>query len=197
LHAIDAIVESLGQPALWSLPLAWAELESAIADEATDAVMTAAAVVASIEPAADRLAALAPAARVWADVIAGSVEPDTVEAAAAGLSDTGLPWEASRLAGQAAIRSTEPSRTRALLERARDLKGALPSEDTGERAAAGILSEREEEVGRHVLDGLTHKEIGALLFISPKTVEHHVARIRQKLGVRTRAELLAALRERP
>jgi DNA-binding CsgD family transcriptional regulator len=45
-----------------------------------------------------------------------------------------------------------------------------------------------------VVDGLTHKEIGAMLFISPKTVEHHVARIRQKLGASTRAELLAGLR---
>ena len=45
-----------------------------------------------------------------------------------------------------------------------------------------------------MLDGLTHKEIGAILFISPKTVEHHVARIRQKLGAATRAEMLAGLR---
>jgi DNA-binding NarL/FixJ family response regulator len=113
------------------------------------------------------------------------------------LSDAGLGWEASRLVGQAAIRATEPAQTRTLLERARDLKGALPGDEPGERgASAGLLSEREEEVGRHVLDGLTHKEIGALLFISPKTVEHHVAKIRQKLGAATRAELLAALRDR-
>ncbi|MBA2326926.1 MAG: helix-turn-helix transcriptional regulator, partial [Actinobacteria bacterium] len=145
----------------------------------------------------DRLKGLAPAARAWADVMAGSVEPDAVETAAAGLADAGFSWEASRLAGQAAIRATEPTQTRTLLERARDLKGALPSEDAGERAAsAGVLSEREEEVGRQVLDGLTHKEIGALLFISPKTVEHHVARIRQKLGATTRAELMSALRAR-
>jgi DNA-binding NarL/FixJ family response regulator len=32
--------------------------------------------------------------------------------------------------------------------------------------------------------GLTHKEIGAQLCISPETVEHHVAKIRQKLGRR-------------
>jgi DNA-binding NarL/FixJ family response regulator len=57
-----------------------------------------------------------------------------------------------------------------------------------------VLSERELEVGTLVLDGLTHKEIGAQLYISPKTVEHHVAKIRQKLGVSTRAELLVALR---
>jgi len=197
LAAIGAIVDRLGKPALWALPLAWAQLESAIAGNDADAVGDAAAAVGAIEPATDRLKGLAPAARAWADVMAGSVEPDAVETAAAGLADAGFSWEASRLAGQAAIRATEPTQTRTLLERARDLKGALPSEDAGERAAsAGVLSEREEEVGRQVLDGLTHKEIGALLFISPKTVEHHVARIRQKLGATTRAELMSALRAR-
>jgi len=50
-------------------------------------------------------------------------------------------------------------------------------------------------VARLVLDGSTHREIGAQLYIAPKTVEHHVARIRSKLGAGTRAELLAMLRE--
>ena len=49
-------------------------------------------------------------------------------------------------------------------------------------------------VAQHIVDGLTHKEIGAQLYISPKTVEHHVAHIRQKLGTSSRAEFLAALR---
>ena len=43
-------------------------------------------------------------------------------------------------------------------------------------------------------DGLTYKAIGAESFISPKTVEHHVAHIRSKLGAGSRAELLAAIR---
>jgi DNA-binding NarL/FixJ family response regulator len=57
-----------------------------------------------------------------------------------------------------------------------------------------VLSEREQMVAQHIVDGLTYKEIGAQLYISPKTVEHHVAKIRQKLGASTRAEMLAALR---
>ena len=56
------------------------------------------------------------------------------------------------------------------------------------------FARQERKVARLVLDGLTHKEIGAQLYISPKTVEHHVAKIRQKLGASTRAEMLAALR---
>ena len=47
----------------------------------------------------------------------------------------------------------------------------------------------------HVVAGSTHREIGAQLYIAPKTVEHHVALIRAKLGAGSRAELLAMLRE--
>ncbi|WP_238554010.1 response regulator transcription factor [Gordonia sp. KTR9] len=42
--------------------------------------------------------------------------------------------------------------------------------------------------------GLTHREIGERLYISAKTVEHHVARIRRRLDAGSRSELLAALR---
>jgi DNA-binding CsgD family transcriptional regulator len=44
-----------------------------------------------------------------------------------------------------------------------------------------------------VLTGLTYKEIGAQLFISAKTVEHHVARIRRRLGATSRRELFGHL----
>jgi DNA-binding CsgD family transcriptional regulator len=63
------------------------------------------------------------------------------------------------------------------------------------------LSDREQEVADLVLAGLTYKQIGDRLFISAKTVEHHVARMRQRLNCANRAELLARLRsmatERP
>jgi DNA-binding CsgD family transcriptional regulator len=59
----------------------------------------------------------------------------------------------------------------------------------------GPLSEREREVAALVLEGLTYKEIGEQLFISAKTVEHHVARMRQRLGSGSRGELFAHLRQ--
>jgi DNA-binding CsgD family transcriptional regulator len=97
--------------------------------------------------------------------------------------------------GQAAIRTTDAAAARRLLERARDLSSAevVPAGGRAETQYGG-LSEREVEVARMVLDGGTYREIGARLFISPKTVEHHVARIRTKLGVTSRAEFIAALR---
>ena len=49
------------------------------------------------------------------------------------------------------------------------------------------LTRREEEVLELIAHGLTNAEIGERLFISPKTVEHHVTRLLAKLGLRSRA----------
>jgi DNA-binding CsgD family transcriptional regulator len=61
--------------------------------------------------------------------------------------------------------------------------------------APSDLSERELEVASLVVAGLTYKQIGDRLFISPKTIEHHVARMRQRLGCDSRADLLVRLKE--
>ena len=45
-----------------------------------------------------------------------------------------------------------------------------------------------------VLEGKTYNEIGATIFISPKTVEHHVAHIRRRIGATSRSDLMAKLR---
>ncbi len=59
------------------------------------------------------------------------------------------------------------------------------------KRTAGILSAREDEVLTHLATGLSNAEIGARLFISPKTVEHHVGRILSKLGLKNRAAAAA------
>jgi DNA-binding CsgD family transcriptional regulator len=155
-------------------------------------------------------AALASAAQSWLAVLAGRVDPTTVEAAARGLHDAGLGWDGARLAGQAAIRTADRKAMVALLECARLLQGRVagPKEAGGspgdppagratpaEARAARRLSDREQEVADLVLAGMTYKQIGDRLFISAKTVEHHVARIRQRLGCTSRSDLLARLRE--
>jgi len=58
------------------------------------------------------------------------------------------------------------------------------------------LSDREEEVLRYLADGLTDREIGAALTISPRTVGTHVSSILHKLGVRNRAEAARRYRDR-
>lgn len=55
----------------------------------------------------------------------------------------------------------------------------------------GNLSEREVEVLELVALGHTNVEIGRRLFLSVRTVETHRAHIMDKLGARTRAELVA------
>jgi DNA-binding CsgD family transcriptional regulator len=189
------VVRGLGSPPLWVLPLRWVGLQVALAGDDGDAAARRAAEVEAVAPVHPRLQGLAEAARAWVAVLGGDVDVTQVGAAATALQKLGLTWEASRLTGQAAIRSGDPSTTRSLLEQARDLKAALPSAEQPEvPTGESVLSEREQTVAQYVVDGLTHKEIGAQLYISPKTVEHHVAKIRQKLGASTRAEMLAALR---
>jgi DNA-binding CsgD family transcriptional regulator len=52
-----------------------------------------------------------------------------------------------------------------------------------------LLAARELETLRLVADGLTDNEIGKQLYISPRTVQNHLTRIREKTGLRRRAEL--------
>ena len=49
----------------------------------------------------------------------------------------------------------------------------------------------ELRVARIVAEGASNREAAAALFLSPKTVEYHLASIYRKLGVRRRAELAA------
>ena len=58
------------------------------------------------------------------------------------------------------------------------------------------LSAREHDVVRLVADGRTNDEIGAALRIGAKTVETHLARLFERLGVASRTELaMRAVRE--
>ena len=53
------------------------------------------------------------------------------------------------------------------------------------------LTRREKEVVQLVGQGMSNPDIGRRLFISPKTVEHHVSNILSKLGLRSRIEVVA------
>jgi DNA-binding CsgD family transcriptional regulator len=64
-------------------------------------------------------------------------------------------------------------------------------------AAHEQLTPQELQVSLAAADGLTNKEIGARLFLSPKTVEFHLGRAYRKLDVRSRAELIKLFAKEP
>ncbi|MEU8128975.1 LuxR C-terminal-related transcriptional regulator [Micromonospora sp. NPDC049049] len=206
LHQGRELLDRLDNPPLWSVPLHWSGLHAAIlTGEPTIADGHVTALVAAAGHS--RYAAVvAAAAESWVEVLRGVVDPIRVEAAARGLHDTGLCWDGARLAGQAAIRTADRRAMTTLLECARALQGRPSSGQSGQTPTAGAstarvagptqhgLSDREYEVAELVLAGLTYREIGDRLFISAKTVEHHVARMRNRLNCANRTELLALLR---
>jgi DNA-binding NarL/FixJ family response regulator len=51
------------------------------------------------------------------------------------------------------------------------------------------LTPQEYQVAMTVATGATNREVGAALFLSPKTVEFHLSNVYRKLNIRTRAQL--------
>jgi DNA-binding CsgD family transcriptional regulator len=70
---------------------------------------------------------------------------------------------------------------------------------TGERVRKRTAETRDEltpqelQIARLARDGLSNPEIGARLFLSPRTVEWHLRKVFSKLGIRSRQELSRAL----
>ncbi|MGH3759465.1 LuxR C-terminal-related transcriptional regulator [Actinophytocola sp.] len=205
------LLAKLGDPPLWIVPLYWSGLHADLAAGDLDAAEGRARALAAVN--ARHAKGFAAAAACWLRVARGDVDPDEVRAAAIGLHHAGLIADGAQLAASASVRTADRKDGAGLMAFARNLSdstgfgqdpvstppaggdaepaGAAPEP---EPAAAPLLSEREVEVGRLILAGLTHKQIGARLFISAKTVEHHVARMRNRLGADGRNELFGMLR---
>lgn len=211
-HALDqafTLLDSLGYPVLWSVPLHWAGVHAGILANSPESVAPHGQALSGADSAVAR--ALSGAGRTWLRVLADQVDADEVTTAARALSHVGLTSDATRLAGQAALQTPDGRVSGVMLQLARDLKlSAGPAEAPSdaphaEPAAGGAppprqpsagspLSEREREVAELLLLGMPYRDIGAQLFISAKTVEHHVARIRRRLGAGSRSEMLSMLR---
>lgn len=66
----------------------------------------------------------------------------------------------------------------------------LKEESAQPQKKGGILSQRESDILRLVAEGKTAKEIGEILFISPRTVENYKNMLLEKLGLHRTADLI-------
>jgi DNA-binding CsgD family transcriptional regulator len=211
-HQLDqafGLLGALGDPVLWSVPLHWSGVHAGILANSPAAVAPHGQALTAAAAHSPFAKSLAGAGRVWLRVLADHVDVDEVTAAARSLSEFGHTWDATRLASQAALQTPDPKVAGAMLQLARDLRMTSPADEPSGRepalppSAGGPskarptstrLSEREREVAELLLLGMPYRDIGGQLFISAKTVEHHVARIRRRLGADSRSEMLSMLR---
>jgi DNA-binding NarL/FixJ family response regulator len=155
--------------------------------------------------------------RSWAMAAAGrcrglllAAAGDTAEAvqaldcAVAHHAELDLPLERGRTLlakGQVHRRRREKRRAREALEGASRIFDGLGARLWARRAHAELariglrppsaheLSQTETQVARLAADGMTNRQIASALFLSPRSVDGVIARIYQKLGIRSRAEL--------
>jgi DNA-binding CsgD family transcriptional regulator len=137
-------------------------------------------------------------------------EPARFERALAAFARLGMPLEAgrARLLLAEALRDAEPEAAIAEARIAHDAFEALGAARDADAAgallrslgvhaarsgprAAGLLTKREREVLALLGEGLSNRAIAERLFLSPKTVEHHVRSVLRKLDLKSRAEAAA------
>jgi non-specific serine/threonine protein kinase len=91
-------------------------------------------------------------------------------------------------AGRALPLEQAVQEARAMTDQPAGLADRVPAEPT----TTAPLTPREQEILGLLAGGQTDPAIAAALFVSVRTVEHHVAHILAKLGVRTRTAAVAA-----
>lgn len=99
--------------------------------------------------------------------------------------------EVAQAEAQAALEAFEQLQAARDADAAAALLRALGVRPAAPRTGDGLLTKREGQVLDLIGHGLSNPEISERLYISRKTVEHHVGNILTKLGLRSRAEAAA------
>jgi DNA-binding CsgD family transcriptional regulator len=145
----------------------------------------------------------------------GQDRPAHLRAALLAFDEAGLPWEtattrlelahdlvgtapeAAVAEGQRALRAFRQLGAQRGIDEAAHLLRTLGVRVAATTRAGTELTPRETDVLRLIEAGRSNAEIAGELYLSKRTVEHHVGNVLAKLGVATRAEAIArALRDR-
>jgi DNA-binding CsgD family transcriptional regulator len=216
--ALAAVEELMEPPRRFDQAIGWAlpeQIEAAARTGHVDLAHRALARLAEMTQAAGTDWGLGLEARCRALLSEHSVAESLYREAIERLGRSGLRGEHARahlLYGEWLGRQDRRSDARDHLRTAHELFAAMGMEAfeeraRGELAAVGELVEtlptqtrhelttQEEQIARFARDGITNPEIGARLFLSPRTVQWHLRKVFTKLGIHSRRELANALRD--
>ncbi|MFJ6678315.1 LuxR C-terminal-related transcriptional regulator [Microbacterium sp. NPDC091382] len=198
IDALRGILAGLGDPPLWRVPLLWSRYHRAILAGDSHGASHVSRALSTAARDSRVAAAMTAAATEWSRTRVDEGDIERVERTASRLASLGYAWDAARLAVVLSERVRDRRAGTRLAAVARQIHPHAAPVSTAQSDASfderGLLSAREREVARLVLSGMTYAEIGETIFISPRTAEHHIARIRRRLGATSRTDLIAKLR---
>jgi ATP/maltotriose-dependent transcriptional regulator MalT len=208
--AIERRLAQVGRDGLLAAPLLSLLIEVDLARDDNDEAKRAARDLRALADRTDQRAILADAQFGMGRCL-GADGIGEIERALELYSLAEMPYEAARARlalarllaeRQPEVAASEASRARTTFDRlgaardrdaAAELMRTLGAPTPPGPSALGTLTRRESEVLSLLGEGRSNADIAKTLYLSIKTVEHHVGRVLTKLGLRSRAEVSAYL----